>query len=703
MGLVTRPVSVTIFEQQGSAGRGTPYRPGWNDPAMLSNIASVEIPPIEQSLVEWLGAQNEDRLGELGIKPGDIDERTFYPRLALGEFFYDQLQAILARASDKGSDITVRTGSRVVDAVSSSDGMTLVVQPRHGARYEQRFDHVVLATGHQWPQEPEVRPGYFLSPWPATALSEIPPTSVGIRGSSLSAIDAAVALSVTHGEFVEKDDGAISYHPHPGTEDFRMTMMSRKGLLPEADFYFTIPYEPLSICTPEAMEALLAGDEATLLDDAFFLFTRELAAADPDYASKIGLQDLTLESFCDAYFSERVAADPFEWAQQNLAEAEHNYAAQRTVPWRYAILRMHEVIEMLVPYLEHADFKRFSQFFKPVFVDDYATVPHESIRRLLALHGAGKLTVMAVGDDYRIDSKRPESGAVLLLGTDEIHFPVFIEATGQRALAAKDFPFPSLIAQGIVRDVVPADADAPPRGIVIDDEFHPVACEIPEDQLFCLSLPFLLGRHPFIQGITSSHSMGLVVGEKLAAAIERENDEPASPDELRAKLFAVYIGGDHPDANIELHDVRFVVGETIADTYPELRKQWWGTPSSLHIDCWAEISHADGYAVSLRPEPSEGTERLYFVNLGGYDPTEFAERHRNMFVVGESEMEAKRRAIRFAKSWQEPHCDEIYEAERVFGLSDAAGDNRHYIHLTPGAPEGQPQFTSNYTPIGRKI
>ncbi len=705
-----QPMAITIFEQQGSVGRGTPYRPGWNDPAMLSNIASVEIPPLEQTLVEWLEQQSEARLDELGIRRGDIDERTFYPRLALGEFFYDQLQAILQRARANGSEITVRTGCRVLDAESAADGMTLTVQPRRGNTGKERFDHVVLATGHQWPREPEVRPGYFLSPWPASALSDVPATTVGIRGSSLSAIDAAVALCVSHGEFVEDAGGQISYRPAADTEDFHMTMMSRKGLLPEADFYFAIPYEPLSICTPEAMEALLATEDGALLDDAFFLFQRELAAADPDYARKIDLQELTLETFCDRYFNERIGADPFEWAQQNLKEAQENYQAQRTVPWRYAILRMHEVIELLVPHLEQADFKRFSKFFKPVFVDDYATVPHESIKRLLALHRAGKLTVMAVGDDYHIDSRRSESGAVLQLGGKEIHFPVFIEATGQRALSAKDFPFPSLIDQGIIRDASAPGTEGPPRGIVIDDEFHPVSDEIPGDQLFCLSLPFLLGRHPFIQGITSSHDMGLVVGEKLAAAVDLDfvrvtNAAIAAGTKNRkagAKLFAVYVGGDFPGANIELHDIRFVVAASMRQTYPQLRKQWWGTPQSLHIDCWAELTQVDGYEVSLRPEPFHGAARLYFVNLGGYDPAEFAERHRNVFIVSESEAQAKRRAIKFAKEWTEPHRDEMYEAEQIFCLSVAALEQRLYVHLTPGAPKEQPAFTCHYTPIGRK-
>jgi uncharacterized NAD(P)/FAD-binding protein YdhS len=439
----------------------------------------------------------------------------------LGDYFCDQLQALLARAKAQGIDVTVRTHCRVTDAVSGETGMTLFAEPRRGAPFVQQFDHVVLATGHQWPAEPEVRPGYFLSPWPASALDHVPPCRIGIRGSSLTAIDAAVALAVRHGEFVEAGD-RLAYRPGPGSDDFTITMMSRKGLLPEADFFFPIPYEPLSICTAEAIEDVAATHEGRCLDAAFALFKAELAAADPAYAQKIGLDQLDLESFCDAYFAERLACDPFTWAERNLQEAERNYGSGYTVPWRYAILRMHEVIELLVPQLDDADFRRFSRYFGPIFVDDYATVPHESIKRMLALHHAGKLSVIAVGTEYRIDSHRPERGADLLLGTETIHFPVFIEATGQRALSAKDFPFPSLRDQGIVRDVAQSGPDGPTRGIVIDDAFHLIKDGVPETQLFCLSLPFLMGRHPFVQGITSAHAMGQSVGRELAAAIDAQ-------------------------------------------------------------------------------------------------------------------------------------------------------------------------------------
>ncbi|HEX7665912.1 MAG TPA: DUF1543 domain-containing protein, partial [Polyangiaceae bacterium] len=119
------------------------------------------------------------------------------------------------------------------------------------------------------------------------------------------------------------------------------------------------------------------------------------------------------------------------------------------------------------------------------------------------------------------------------------------------------------------------------------------------------------------------------------------------------KLFAIYVGGEHPRANIELHDMRFVVARTVTETYDELRRQWWGTPDSLHIDAWAAIDHADGYDVELSPEPFTGPERLYYVNLGGYDEAEFTEKHRNVFVVARTILEAKTRALREHRGWKQ--------------------------------------------------
>lgn len=512
-------VRITVFEAQETAGLGSPYSPGWNDPAMLSNIASVEIPPVTETLLDWLQARSGPEQRAMGVDLSGLHDRTFLPRVVLGRYFESQFAVLVERLRAAGNDVEVRTRCRVVDAVNRPEGLELTVMPASQREVARPvFDHVVLATGHQWPSQQEVRPGYFQSPWPATTLSQIPATGIGIRGSSLTAVDAAVALARSHGSFL-RQDGILAYQPAPGTDAFHITMMSRKGLLPEADFYFPLPHAPLTICTPEAIERRIARGGERLLDEVFDLFRRELLALDPGYAEATGLADATLESFSQAYFAARAGADPFAWAAANLAEARANHDAKVVVAWRDAILRMHEAIAVIVPHLDGPQFERFSRDFKPVFVDIYGAVPHESVERMLALHRAGILAVMALGDDYSLDTHCPEGGARLTRDGREHHFPIFIEATGQRSLGAIQFPFLSLLEQGIVRDEMSTDVTGRSRGIAIDDIFHPVADGLPADRLFCLSLPFIMGRHPFVQGITSSHAMGETVGRRLAGAL----------------------------------------------------------------------------------------------------------------------------------------------------------------------------------------
>jgi hypothetical protein len=167
------------------------------------------------------------------------------------------------------------------------------------------------------------------------------------------------------------------------------------------------------------------------------------------------------------------------------------------------------------------------------------------------------------------------------------------------------------------------------------------------------------------------------------------------------KLFAIYVGGEHPGANIEVHDMRFVVAPSITDTYAELHRQWWGKPGSLHIDCWAAIDHADGYDVALRPEPFTGPERLYYVNLGGYDAADFSEKHKNVFVVAPTVAAAKARAIKAAKGWDAPHRHDMYEAEQAFAFDECVRDERLHLHLTASAMTRPLVFSCDYTPISK--
>jgi uncharacterized NAD(P)/FAD-binding protein YdhS len=520
------PLSITIFELEAEAGKGTPYYPGINDRAMLANISSIELPPICETLVAWLRRQPDAELQRLNVSRADIKEREFYPRIVLGEYLEAQFKQVVEQGLAKGHTIEVKPRHRVVDIRLDADDIHLTVNVPDGEQKNYAFDHVVMATGHDWPETTEMKPGYFMSPWPATVLKTIEPCSVGILGTSLSAIDALVTVSTAHGAFYLDPAGQLQYQGAAGSESFQAALMSRKGLLPEADFYCEYPYIPLQFCTREAVQALIESGSANLLNKVFELFKRELAACDPDYAAKIGLSLLDVETFAPAYFADREAADPFAWAASNLAEAKQNKIDCHTVQWRYAILRMHEIISRAIPYLDEEDLGRFHKRFKTVFVDDYATVPHQSIERLLALRRAGKLDILKLGTDYEISTEGIRRGAIVRYEGRNATFGAFIDATGQASMSARDLPFPSLVEQGVVRPAATRESslvissqteDAFTRtgGVDLDAAFRPKFQENLCNQLYCAAISFLLHKLPFVQGITSAHEIGGIVSKAI--------------------------------------------------------------------------------------------------------------------------------------------------------------------------------------------
>jgi uncharacterized NAD(P)/FAD-binding protein YdhS len=532
------PLSITVYEINADPGKGTPYHPGANDRAMLANIASIELPPVCESLIDWLRRKSPVELAALGVDASHIGEREFYPRIVLGDYFQDQFQALVKGSGDRGHVVDVKARHRVEDIELRERDIRVEVKALEGTLVQAAFDHVVMATGHDWPETTETKPGFFVSPWPASNLDTIGDVAVGVLGTSLSGIDAAVSLATSHGSFLLDEHGVLAYHTTAAPE-FHITMMSRKGLLPEADFYCPVPYEPLAIFTEQAVEALIATQRDGLLDAVFDLFRRQLFTSDPGYSERIGLGMLTVETIAEAYFAERSSYDPFTWAALNLGEAKANKVSRTTVAWRYAILRMHEVVLRAVPKFNDRDVKRFHKHFKTLFVDDYATVPHQSIERLLALHRAGRLSVLSLGDDYRLDEDAVERGALVHAGHQTHVFEAFVDATGQHAVSAWDLPFKSLIRQGVVREALTRKASTVAAikddtavvatgGIDLDDRFRPRFEQHLSHNLYCVSIPFLLHKLPFVQGITSAAELGQIVAAAIIEDTTRQLIRAAS-------------------------------------------------------------------------------------------------------------------------------------------------------------------------------
>ena len=165
------------------------------------------------------------------------------------------------------------------------------------------------------------------------------------------------------------------------------------------------------------------------------------------------------------------------------------------------------------------------------------------------------------------------------------------------------------------------------------------------------------------------------------------------------KLFAVFTGRSHPRANIELHDLRFVAGESLEATIPTLRAAWWGKPSSLHIDGYAELTEVDGWQVDLMPGPAPETSAraLWFVNLGGYTPGLFGEQHNYLFLAGSDKAEVWSRARALSPEWTGRHKDNFVSVDALIDINGLLDADGWHIRLEQKATGARPlRIVSDY-------
>lgn len=157
-------------------------------------------------------------------------------------------------------------------------------------------------------------------------------------------------------------------------------------------------------------------------------------------------------------------------------------------------------------------------------------------------------------------------------------------------------------------------------------------------------------------------------------------------------LFIVMLGGRHARANTEVHDVVLAVGESLEAVYPQLKQAWFAEQQGLHIDAWAQINGVEFEGTHYQLQfshaaPAQHEQKLYLINLGGYDPREFGELHRYVLVVAQNEIVAKIKGKQhFAAHWQKQHTDRVLEVDDCLAIDLVQG---HFVQLVAG------EFTGN--------
>lgn len=96
------------------------------------------------------------------------------------------------------------------------------------------------------------------------------------------------------------------------------------------------------------------------------------------------------------------------------------------------------------------------------------------------------------------------------------------------------------------------------------------------------------------------------------------------------KLYMVQIGFRLQGMNTEGHDVLFTIANSKEEAFRNIKK---ARPYADHVDTCLEVSQVEQYEVQIVKNPPPQAEKLWFLNLGGYNEGEFGEVHKSLLLV----------------------------------------------------------------------
>jgi len=178
------------------------------------------------------------------------------------------------------------------------------------------------------------------------------------------------------------------------------------------------------------------------------------------------------------------------------------------------------------------------------------------------------------------------------------------------------------------------------------------------------------------------------------------------------KLYMILLGCKPPGRHVEQHDVFFGIAASLNELLPEM-EDFWPEPDKLHIDAWREVNFVEGYHVGIQPraawekQSKTGDSRLFFINLGGYQPFKFEEQHYMLLTVKADRAAAMKEAKRtlffqtnhFAKATS--HIDDKYgiDVDDLYEIEDILTANQkaeYRITLTPTDSETADEIHLGY-------
>ncbi len=518
---------IHVFERKNRLGAGMPYSDDGACEEHITNVSDNEIPKIVFSIEEWVKSEPPIAL-EFNIKSENFNEYKVLPRLLFGEYLSAQFESLLKKATDKDIETTLHLSVAVKDLVYNKNLNEVSVITE---KETLNFDIVIICIGHTWPKKFEGKiPGIYDSPYPPCKLSIQTNHPVAIRGSSLTAIDAIRTLARKNGRFIKNEGGKYAYQLSEGSEGFKIVMHSRNGLLPAVRFHLEDSHlRNSSLLTPEEIKKHRETNDGFLSLDFIFEndFKDLLKEKEPGFYQEI--KDWSMEKFVEEMEGLRERIDPFQLLKAEYLEAEKSIKTKQSVYWKELLGVLSFAMNQPAKYFSAEDMLRLQKHLMPLISIVIAYVPQSSCEDLMALHDAGILDLVEVGENSKVEPV--DEGGVNYIYEDEKgiiaknYYETFIDCVGQKALTYKDFPFKSFLENKTVSQAmlkfqsaeagVTEQKENQDKVVVIDSEYYLKVAGVTindnfqlvdeygafNESVYLMSVPYISGYNPDYSGL----------------------------------------------------------------------------------------------------------------------------------------------------------------------------------------------------------
>lgn len=539
-------LEIHIFEKSNRLGAGMPYSADGANDEHITNVSGNEIPDIVTPVAEWICSVPKDTLDKYHIDAKSFNEYKTLPRLLFGDYLADQFKLLLQKGKDIGVDTMIHFNSTVNDIVDDAEKQQVRVFYNEG--HMQLYDKVIICTGHFWPKKHEGKiPGYFDSPYPPSKLTFMANHPVAVRGSSLTAIDAIRTLARYNGYFEKDDKGLLTYRTKDEAPDFRIVMHSRNGLLPAMRFHLDDPNLGKDTVLPsEEILVVRNQNEGFLPLDYVFErnFKEGIRKHDPVFYERI--KDGSIEQFVELVMELREKLDPFLLLAAEFSEAEKSIKRRESIYWKEMLGVLSFAMNHPAKYFSAEDMLRLQRVLMPLISIVIAYVPQSSAAEMLAMHRAGCLSMVAVGDDSEVQPL--ESGGVFYHYRDEngkvigVPYQTFVDCIGQRHLNLSELPYRGLVENGTVSQarLYFRDPKAAQRELdndnsnVVKDRDGQIFLKVPgvaindsyqavdnygalNERVYIMAVPFMGGYNPDYSGLDFGSAASALIFKSLLA------------------------------------------------------------------------------------------------------------------------------------------------------------------------------------------